>query len=93
MDLTTISSKLDSSGYASVADVIFDLGLIWFNCKLYNQESSAIYKNAEKIEKIFQKKIQEQFGQDYDFDLLNQRYLFNFMPIVCLIIKPFLYIS
>lgn len=57
MDLGTINSKLKTGQYFKVYDVLYDIGLVWDNCKLYNQENSLIYRTADKMEKIFQKKV------------------------------------
>lgn len=55
MDLSTIKKKLHSGKYSSIGECIEDIELIWSNCKLYNQESSEIYKAAEKMEKHYLK--------------------------------------
>jgi hypothetical protein len=45
MDLTTAKQKLNE--YASVADALHDLRLIWENCRTFNAEGSEILQSAE----------------------------------------------
>lgn len=62
MDLQTLEMKVrgqytqPSSGlkcppYGQVSDFINDLNLIWYNCKLFNQIGSLIYRNAQAMQR------------------------------------------
>ena len=57
MDLGTVNSRLKGGKYGTIYEVIYEVGLVWDNCKLYNREDSQIYRMADKMEKIFQKKV------------------------------------
>jgi histone acetyltransferase len=59
MDLGSINSKLRANKYERIYDVLYDIGLVWDNCKLYNREDSQIFKTADKMEKLFQKKVRQ----------------------------------
>ena len=51
MDLSTVKNKLQSNQYKTINDFSSDLQQIWTNCKLYNQQGSPIYIQAEKMER------------------------------------------
>lgn len=57
MDLGTIDTKLKTGKYSKINEVLYDIGLVWDNCKLYNRENSLIYRTADKMEKLFQKRV------------------------------------
>jgi hypothetical protein len=72
MDLGTINARLeapaDSAGdstadthtlrrYASALEVAADLGLVWANAQLYNQEGSWVWKEAEKMKAAAEKRM------------------------------------
>jgi len=57
MDLSTVQEKLDAGKYVSVDDFSKDVTLIWSNAMAYNRPDSDIWKNAEKFDKLFAKKI------------------------------------
>lgn len=61
MDLSTIENKLDKNEYALVQDVISDFKLIWYNCRIYNYESSEIYQFSDYLEKIADQKFEKYY--------------------------------
>ena len=61
MDLGTINSKLNNRNNKSIDENLYEIGLVWDNCKLYNREDSSIYRIADKMEKLFQKKVKAFF--------------------------------
>lgn len=42
--------KLESNVYKKLDDFLYDAGLIWKNCRAYNDESSNYVKNANRLE-------------------------------------------
>ena len=61
MDLSTIEKKLINREYSLVQDIINDIKLIWYNCRVYNYESSDIFKYAEELEKISEKELEKYY--------------------------------
>ena len=58
MDLSTARKHLSKGKYRKYEEFFRDLQLIWDNCKQYNIQGSDIYKQAEYMEKITKKQIQ-----------------------------------
>jgi len=56
MDLGTIQSKIESGKY-SVEKFAADMRLVWKNAMTYNRQDSEIYKTAEDLADIFEKKF------------------------------------
>lgn len=54
MDLTTIKSKLDNSGYKSMETVLTDISQVFKNCMDFNMEGSTIYDHAVELKKYFE---------------------------------------
>uniref|UniRef100_A0A7S3R1G0 Bromo domain-containing protein n=1 Tax=Dunaliella tertiolecta TaxID=3047 RepID=A0A7S3R1G0_DUNTE len=52
MDLGTVSSNLAANVYSSPQQVLRDLGLIWSNCRTFNQPGSGICADAANCESI-----------------------------------------
>ncbi|OMJ71959.1 hypothetical protein SteCoe_29693 [Stentor coeruleus] len=50
MDLSTLKKNLKEGKYQTLQDFIYDVQLIWDNCKLYNPEESYIYKQAVQLQ-------------------------------------------
>ncbi|KAI5811459.1 hypothetical protein DFH27DRAFT_605562 [Peziza echinospora] len=59
MDLATMETRLEADHYATPEDFIHDAGLIFKNCKKYNNETTTYYKNAVKLEKFLNAKLRE----------------------------------
>ena len=59
MDLSTLRTNLESNKYKTYEDFFADLFQIWTNCKLYNQQGSVIYIQAEKLERKSKKLIKD----------------------------------
>lgn len=57
MDLGTVQGKLEDGKYPSSNDFARDMRLIWKNAMTYNRPDSDIYETAEKLAKLFEKKI------------------------------------
>ena len=61
MDISTIEKKLNSMEYSLVQDVINDIKLIWYNCRIYNYESSNIYQFSDYLEKLSDKELEKYY--------------------------------
>jgi hypothetical protein len=61
MDLSTVQSKLTNNQYITIDQIFTDIQLIWDNCKRYNIEGSAIYKQAQNMEKSCEKLIKRYY--------------------------------
>ena len=59
MDLLTLKTNLENGVYKSYDDFFADMAQIWTNCKLYNQQGSAIYIQAEKLERKSKKMVKD----------------------------------
>ena len=64
MDLSTLKNNLYGNKYKTYEDVFDDISQIWTNCKLYNQQGSVIYIQAEKLERKSKKLIKD-FKKNY----------------------------
>ena len=61
MDISTIEKKLSKNEYILVQDVINDIKLIWYNCRIYNQEGSEIFQFSDHLEKLVDKKFENYY--------------------------------
>ena len=61
MDISTIEKKLSKNEYILVQDVINDIKLIWYNCRIYNQEGSDIFQFSDHLEKLVDKKFENYY--------------------------------
>ena len=61
MDLSTIEKKLMKKEYSLVQDVINDIKLIWYNCRIYNREDSEIYQYSNQLEKLADKELEKYY--------------------------------
>jgi len=52
-DFQTMEEKLKDGKYRTVDIFANDVRLIIENCKSYNPETTVYYKNADKIEEVF----------------------------------------
>lgn len=59
MDLSTIKSNVQNGVYKTLDAFAVDIQQIWTNCKLYNQQGSPIYIQAEKLERKSKKLIKK----------------------------------
>ena len=67
MDMGSVKVNLSQTEYTSIEAVLDDINLIWQNCKLFNQQGSEIYLQAENMEKIFKReasKLKEDIAQE-----------------------------
>jgi hypothetical protein len=58
MDLGTIQGRLDQGKYPNAEKFAQDVRLVWRNAMTYNRPDSEIYRNAEKLGKLFDKRFQ-----------------------------------
>jgi len=61
MDLSTIEKKLEEKEYSLVQDIINDIKLIWYNCRIYNYENSEIYQYSNYLEKLSDKELEKYY--------------------------------
>ena len=54
-----MEQRLEADHYVTPEDFIRDAGLIFKNCKKYNNETTTYYKNAVKLEKFLNAKLRE----------------------------------
>ncbi|KAL3277952.1 hypothetical protein HHI36_013292 [Cryptolaemus montrouzieri] len=59
MSLTQIRRKLLNKQYGTLSEVAGDMTIVFENAKKYNQPTSKLYKDAVKLQKIMQLKVQE----------------------------------
>ncbi|XP_031335236.1 protein polybromo-1 isoform X3 [Photinus pyralis] len=59
VSLTQIRRKLIKCSYGTVSEVAGDLTIMFENAKKYNLPSSKLYKDAVKLQKVMQMKVQE----------------------------------
>lgn len=57
MDLSTMSKRLESEHYKSIAEFTADLKLIADNCRRYNDPDTTYYKNANILENFYFEKL------------------------------------
>jgi hypothetical protein len=58
MDLETISKNLKKGVYGDrLAQLLYDVRLIFKNCYLFNMEESSIYQHAKRLELYFEKEL------------------------------------
>ena len=69
MDISTVEKKLSNEEYSLVQDVINDIKLIWYNCRIYNYESSQIYQFSDYLEKLADKELEKYYIY---YDKLNK---------------------
>ena len=61
MDLSTIEKKLMNKEYSLVQDIINDIKLIWYNCRIYNVEASDIHKHSIELEQLSDKELEKYY--------------------------------
>ena len=61
MDLSKIEKKLEKKEYSLVQDIIDDIKLIWYNCRIYNVETSKIYKISNELEQLADKELEKYY--------------------------------
>ena len=53
MDLKRIGTKLEKNEYIDERDFLYDIRLLFSNCRLFNPVNSVYYKCAEEVEDHF----------------------------------------
>ena len=61
MDLSKIEKKLEKKEYSLVQDIIDDIKLIWYNCRIYNLETSKICKISNELEQLADKELEKYY--------------------------------
>ncbi|CAG0919557.1 unnamed protein product [Notodromas monacha] len=64
MDFGTLKGKLINNRYKTNEEFLNDVQLIFENCKDYNEETESVYKCAERMVKLFHKKL-DKIGLTY----------------------------
>uniref|UniRef100_A0A8R1I4V8 Uncharacterized protein n=1 Tax=Caenorhabditis japonica TaxID=281687 RepID=A0A8R1I4V8_CAEJA len=59
MDLSTISQKVDRLEYRYLRQFVNDVNLMFENAKTYNPRDHAVFKCAETMQEVFEKKLTE----------------------------------
>ncbi|EFP02159.1 hypothetical protein CRE_24962 [Caenorhabditis remanei] len=59
MDLSTISKKVETTGYLYLGEFVNDVNLMFENAKTYNPKDNAVFKCAETMQEVFDKKLIE----------------------------------
>ncbi|CAB3404470.1 unnamed protein product [Caenorhabditis bovis] len=59
MDLSTITKKLESLEYSYLREFVSDVNLMFENAKKYNPKENPIFKCAETMQELFEKKLLE----------------------------------
>jgi len=62
MDLGTIQTRIDQGKYPNADKFAADVRLVWRNAMTYNRPDSEIYRNAEKLAKLFERKYSSRKG-------------------------------
>lgn len=75
MDLSTVRENFKDDGYVTVEECMDDIQLIWDNCKLYNMETSKIYKMAVRMEEYQKKLVSEYFPHIKSYGKNNPSHL------------------
>ncbi|KAL1417017.1 hypothetical protein MTO96_027223 [Rhipicephalus appendiculatus] len=65
IDMKTIHENVKNNKYSSEESMVTDLKLMFSNCRLYNEEGSQIYRDADTLERALFDKIRE-LGSLYD---------------------------
>ncbi|KAF4526534.1 hypothetical protein B566_EDAN005901 [Ephemera danica] len=75
ISLFQIRSKLKQGHYGTLSELAGDLNIMFENAKKYNRADSQLYKDAVKLQKVMQSKVQEllEYDQDSDSDEDEER--------------------
>lgn len=64
ISLSRIRLKLAREEYGNLSDLSSDLSLMFENAKRYNRPDSKLYKDAVKLQRVMQAKVQELLADD-----------------------------
>lgn len=64
ISLSRIRSKLAREDYGNLSELASDLSLMFENAKRYNRPDSKLFKDAVKLQKVMQTKVQELLADD-----------------------------
>ena len=59
IDMKEIDNKIKTNQYKTEEEMISDCKLMFSNCRLYNEEGSAIYEDANVLERVLLAKARE----------------------------------
>ncbi|XP_076040531.1 protein polybromo isoform X16 [Oratosquilla oratoria] len=59
VDMESIESKIKGDKYANEEELVADIRLMFNNCRVYNEEGSAIFEDAKTLERVVFDKIRE----------------------------------
>ncbi|XP_046634801.1 protein polybromo-1-like isoform X2 [Daphnia pulicaria] len=68
ISLSRIRSKLAREDYGNLSDLSSDLSLMFENAKRYNRPDSKLFKDAVKLQRVMQSKVQELLADDESSD-------------------------
>ncbi len=64
ISLSRIRSKLVREDYGNVSELATDLSLMFENAKRYNRPDSKLFKDAVKLQRVMQTRVQELLADD-----------------------------
>ncbi|XP_046678722.1 protein polybromo-1 isoform X3 [Homalodisca vitripennis] len=67
LSLMQIGKKLKRGDYGTVSEVAGDMNIMFENAKKYNRADSRLYKDAVKLQKLMQSKVQELLELDHQY--------------------------
>ncbi|XP_054286185.1 protein polybromo-1-like isoform X2 [Macrosteles quadrilineatus] len=67
LSLMQIGKKLKRGDYGTVSEVAGDMNIMFENAKKYNRADSRLYKDAVKLQKLMQAKVQELLELDHQY--------------------------
>ncbi|XP_039291348.1 protein polybromo-1 isoform X3 [Nilaparvata lugens] len=67
ISLMQIGKKLKRGDYGTVSEVAGDMNIMFENAKKYNRPDSKLYKDAVKLQKVMQSKVQELLECDHQY--------------------------
>lgn len=67
LSLMQIGKKLKRGDYGTVSEVAGDMNIMFENAKKYNRADSRLYKDAVKLQKLMQAKVQELLDLDHQY--------------------------
>ncbi|XP_075218433.1 protein polybromo isoform X4 [Lycorma delicatula] len=67
ISLMQIGKKLKRGDYGTVSEVAGDMNIMFENAKKYNRPDSRLYKDAAKLQKVMQSKVQELLEVDHQY--------------------------
>ncbi|XP_022920699.1 protein polybromo-1 isoform X3 [Onthophagus taurus] len=82
VSMSQIKRKLVNKLYGTVSEVAGDMTIMFENAKKYNVPASKLYKDAVKLQKLMQAKVQELLEVDQDTDSDAEEHLIRRRPLL-----------